>query len=113
MTQSAGSTKDTLRNIRATREFVVNAASRDMAAAATSAPAASGAQVADFEIRDATWLPADKISAPRLAESPIHLECVAVDLLERPGGADVTLVLGRVLRFHVLRKAWRDGAVDS
>jgi flavin reductase (DIM6/NTAB) family NADH-FMN oxidoreductase RutF len=40
------------------------------------------------------------------------MECVAVDLIESPGGAATTLVLGRVLRFHVARRVWKGRTVD-
>ena len=54
----------------------------------------------------------DKVRPPRVKESPVHFECVVTDLVERPGGAATTLVLGRVLRFHVDRHLWADGNVD-
>ena len=57
-------------------------------------------------------LPSDKIAPPRVAESPVHFECVKVDLVESPGGAPVTLVLGRVLRFHVAERVLTDDGID-
>ena len=49
---------------------------------------------------------------PRVSESPVHFECIATELIESPGGSEVTLVLGRVLRFHVARRVWTDKGVD-
>jgi flavin reductase (DIM6/NTAB) family NADH-FMN oxidoreductase RutF len=104
--------KDTMRNIRATRAFVVNVVDRALAAAAVASAAAHPPDVNEFLVTGLTELPSDKVPAPRVAESPIHLECVVSDLVESPGGADATLVLGRVLRFHVMRRILVDGAID-
>lgn len=104
--------KDTMRNIRATREFVVNVVDRGLAAASVQASGDYDPSVDEFQVAGLTPLPSDKIRAPRVAESPVHFECVAVDLVERPGGAETTLVLGRVLRFHVARRVLVDGVVD-
>jgi len=110
--RSRSGEKDTMRNIRATREFVVNVVDRALASAAVATSAPHPPDVSEFGPAGLTPLPSDKVAPPRVAESPVHLECVAVDLVEEPGGAATTLVLGRVLRFHVARRVWKDGTVD-
>lgn len=112
LARSRGGEKDTLRNIRATREFVVNIVDRDIASAAVVSSANWPADVDEFEKAGLTPLRSDKVSAPRVAESPVHFECIAVELIDEPGGAAVSVVLGRVLRFHVARRCWKDGSVD-
>ena len=104
--------KDTMRNIRATREFVVNVVDRALAPAAVATSVDYPPEVDEFEPAGLTPIPSDKVGPPRVAESPVHFECVAIDLVNEPGGASVTLVLGRVLRFHVARRLWKDGAIE-
>lgn len=104
--------KDTMRNIRSTREFVVNVVDRGLAEAAVKTSVDHPPSVNEFEVAGLTALASDKVRAPRVAEAPIHMECVAVDIVEQPGGASVSLVLGRILRFHVSRRVWVDGDVD-
>lgn len=104
--------KDTLRNIRHGRDFVVNVVDRALAERAVATSAPFDPTTSEFEVVGLTPLPSDKVRSPRVAESPVHFECVAVDLIDNPGGSDVTLVLGRVLRFHVARRLWGDAKLD-
>lgn len=104
--------KDTLRNIRQVRDFVVNVVDRQLAAKAVATSAPYDASTSEFEVVGLTPVASDKVRSPRVAESPVHFECVAVDLIENPGGSDVTLVLGRVLRFHVARRLWGEKKLD-
>jgi flavin reductase (DIM6/NTAB) family NADH-FMN oxidoreductase RutF len=94
--------EDTLANIRATREFVVNVVSEQMASQinACSTPYPSG--VDGFKMSGLTPLPADRVAPPRVRESHVHLECRLariVELSARPLGA--TLVIGEVVLFHI------------
>lgn len=95
--------KDTLRNIRATREFVVNVVSEPLAAAMVASSGDYPPDVDEFEVAGLTPVPSDKVRCPRVGESPVQAECVLAQLVEQPGGSDATLVIGRVLRFHVAR----------
>ncbi len=105
--------KDTMRNIRHGRDFVVNVVDRSLAEKAVASSSRFDASTSEFDVVGLTPLPGDKVRSPRVAESPVHFECVALDLIESPGGSDVTLVLGRVLRFHVARRLWNGGAIDA
>src|ERR1700753_1750201 len=94
--------KDTLRNIIATREFVVNIVSEEFAGGMNATAAQVPPDVDEFELSDLTPIPSDLIKPPRVAESHIHMECALVQLVQEsdePGGG--SLVLGEVLRFHV------------
>ena len=106
------SEKDTMRNIRQTREFVVNIVTRDLAEPMVKSAAPHPPTVSEFAVTGLTPVGSDKVGPPRVKESPIHMECVVTDLVESPGGAATTLVLGRVLRFHVERDLWGEGEVD-
>jgi flavin reductase (DIM6/NTAB) family NADH-FMN oxidoreductase RutF len=73
-----GSKKDTLRNLNAVGEFVVNAAVEDLAEKvnATSKELPPGQSEADYA--GLTLEPSVKVRPPRVAESPVHLECRSV-----------------------------------
>lgn len=104
--------KDTMRNIRHGRDFVVNIVDRALAEKAVATSASFDAGTSEFEVVGLTPIPSDKVKSPRVAESPVHFECFAVEIFESPGGSDVSLVLGRVLRFHVARRLWGDRRLD-
>ena len=94
-----GDAKDTGNNIRETGQFVVNMVS-DANAQAMNITAIDFPHGVD-EIKEAglTTLPSVKIKVPRIAESPVALECerfMNIDL-----GTDRTLVIGKVLAVHV------------
>jgi flavin reductase (DIM6/NTAB) family NADH-FMN oxidoreductase RutF len=96
--------KDTLMNIRATREFVVSLVPYSTAQKMvdTSIPFPRGVQE-PLKV-GLTLAPSERVSVPRIQESPVSLECtlsreIALD-------SDFNLVLGRIVMAHV-----RDDAV--
>lgn len=101
--------RDTLRNIRATREFVVNVVTVDhldtMNATSTDAPP----EIDEFQLVGATAGPSAMVAAPRLLESPAHLECFVRHELDLGGS---TMVVGEVVHVHVDGRILRDGTAD-
>lgn len=95
-------TKDTLRNIIATREFVVNVVSEDLAAQMNACSAELPSEVDEFLVSGLTPLVSDLVRPPRVAESHVQMECRLKQVIhvstEPLGGS---LVLGEVVRFHV------------
>ncbi|HEV2326986.1 MAG TPA: flavin reductase family protein [Terracidiphilus sp.] len=94
--------KDTLVNIEATGEFVVNIVSEEIAAQMNATSAEAPPEVDEFELSGLTPLASELIRPPRVAESKVHMECrlrQIVRVSEKPGGGN--LVLGEVLRFHI------------
>lgn len=105
--------KDTLRNIIATREFVVNIVSEDFAQGMNATAAQVPPEVDEFELSGLTPIASELIKPPRVAESRIHMECrllQTVQVSDKPGGG--TLVLGEVLRFHVREDLIDDFRID-
>ncbi len=70
-----GSPKDTLRNIRDTKEFVVNAVPRAAAAAMVASSADYPPDRSEVEALHLATSPSRTVRPPRLADSAIHLEC--------------------------------------
>jgi flavin reductase (DIM6/NTAB) family NADH-FMN oxidoreductase RutF len=94
--------KDTLLNIEATQEFVVNIVSEDLAEKMNAASAEAPPEIDEFVLTGLTPLSSELVKPPRVAESRIHLECrlrQVVRVSDRPGGGN--LILGDVLRFHI------------
>jgi flavin reductase (DIM6/NTAB) family NADH-FMN oxidoreductase RutF len=95
-------TKDTLRNIVATNEFVVNIVSEEFAEKMNLTSAEVAPEVDEFELSGLTPVASELIKPPRVGESHAQMECRLRQLLpigEHPGGG--TVIFGDVLRFHV------------
>jgi flavin reductase (DIM6/NTAB) family NADH-FMN oxidoreductase RutF len=94
--------KDTLRNVRATGEFVVNIVTDSLAEAMNISSTEFPPEVDEFQAAGVTAGPSVVVAAPRVAESPIHYECRVQQILEvgnEPGGG--AIVVGRVVHLHV------------
>ena len=97
------SNKDTLNNVLATHQFVVNMVTKDLAEPMNASSATVAAEVDEFELVGVTPIPSEKVKPMRVAESPIQLECELVHhyFLEdhQQGGACV--LIGRVVMIHI------------
>lgn len=96
------SSKDTLRNIIATREFVLNIVSEEFASQMNACSAELPPEVDEFEVSGLTPLASEVVRPPRVAESHVQMECrleQVVHVSTEPLGG--SLVLGQVLRFHI------------
>jgi flavin reductase (DIM6/NTAB) family NADH-FMN oxidoreductase RutF len=94
--------KDTLRNVRATGEFVVNIVTEELAEAMNLSSTELPADVSEFEISGLTPQPSTTVKPPRVAESPVHFECKVAtifDFGDQPGSGSV--VIGRIIHIHV------------
>lgn len=94
--------KDTLENIRATREFVVNIVSEDFAEQMNVCAGEVPPEVDEFQLSGLTPVASELVKPPRVGESRAQMECRLRDIVvigEEPGGG--SLVLGDVVRFHV------------
>ncbi len=105
--------KDTLRNVEETGEFVVNVVSEAIAAAANAASAEVSPQVDEFQLAGLTPLASQAVRPPRVAESPAQMECRLLQVIYtgRAPGAGV-IVLGEVIRFHLLEDLFEDFRID-
>ena len=110
-----GGLKDSLANIEATREFVVNFATWALREAINASSVAAPHGVDEFEHAGLDKLPATTVRPPRVAGSPVHLECVLSQIvaLESPGpDQPARMVIGRVTGVHVADELFVDGRVD-
>jgi flavin reductase (DIM6/NTAB) family NADH-FMN oxidoreductase RutF len=105
--------KDTLANVEATGEFVVNVVSEAMAHAANITAAEVPPHVDEFALAGLTPIPGDLVRVPRVAESPAQMECKLLEVIytsRKPGGG--VIVLGEIVRFHVRQDLVEDFRVD-
>lgn len=70
-----GHEKDTLVNIRETAEYTISIVTHAMAERMNQASAAFPRGVDEFDAAGFTRLPSERVRPPRVAESPISLEC--------------------------------------
>ena len=97
-----GEQKDTLNNVKATGEFVVNIVSEDLAYKMVATSVEIAADVNEFELVGLKTMPSIVVKPPRVAESPIHFECKLSQIVEignNPGGGSV--VIGEIVHLHV------------
>jgi flavin reductase (DIM6/NTAB) family NADH-FMN oxidoreductase RutF len=94
--------KDTLQNVRATGEFVVNIVSGALVEKKNASSIEAPSDLNEFEYAGLTPAPSRMVKPPRVAESPIHFECKVnqiVEISNEPGSASV--VIGTILHIHV------------
>ncbi len=109
----AGRRKDTAANIHATGEFVVNIVGADTVEAMVATSADFAPDVDEIERAGLTAIDSTLVRPPRIAESPVHLECRLERELEL-GEAAVDFVIGRCVRMHVHERVVADdGRVDA
>ncbi len=106
----AGAPKDTLRNIRDTGEFVVNVVTEAMAEQVVYASGEWPPEVDELALTGLGALPAELVRPPRVAESPVHLECRLHR--EIPLGNSL-LVVGEVVLARADDAVVSDGRVDA
>jgi flavin reductase (DIM6/NTAB) family NADH-FMN oxidoreductase RutF len=98
--------KDTLANVLATGEFVVNVATRSLLEQVNNSSAPFGPEVDEAARLGIGLEPSDLVAPPRVTQSPASIECVLHSTQEL---GDSTLVLGRVLAITVRDDALVDG----
>ncbi|MGC2163525.1 MAG: flavin reductase family protein [Silvibacterium sp.] len=95
--------KDTLTNILATQEFVVNIVSEEFADKMNLTSAEVAPEVDEFTFSGLTPLASELVKPWRVAESHAHMECRLRQTLpiSNETGETNTIIFGDVLRFHV------------
>ena len=110
-----GGLKDAVADAQATGEFVVNVATwelrEEMNASAVPAPR----EVDEFEYAGLTKIESRLVKCPRVAESPVHLECryvKSLEVLSDDADDPNTVVFGEVVGVHIDDGVLVDGRID-
>ncbi|MET0759418.1 MAG: flavin reductase family protein [Flavobacterium sp.] len=97
------SNKDTLNNVLATKQFVVNMVTEELVEKMniTSQPIPS--DESEFDLAGLTPIASIKVKPPRVKESPITMECELVHhyTLENHKFGGATIIIGKVVMLHV------------
>lgn len=97
------SNKDTLNNVLATKQFVVNMVTEELVEKMniTSQPIPS--DESEFDLAGLTPIASIKVKPPRVKESSITMECELVHhyTLENHKYGGATIIIGKVVMFHV------------
>ncbi len=97
--RTEGGPKDTNGNIRRSGQFVVNLVSDELAQAMNMTAVEFDADVDEIAEAGLTTAPSVLVGPPRIAESPVALECEVFQIVALPNDRDI--ILGRVLMVHV------------
>ena len=110
----SGDKKDTLSNIEATREFVVNIVSEDNVVQMNETATEFPSDIDEFEVSGLTAVSSSIVKPPRVAESPISMECTLYDVVyigaDEPGGG--AIVIGTIVMFHIQDDLIENGRID-
>jgi flavin reductase (DIM6/NTAB) family NADH-FMN oxidoreductase RutF len=108
-----GEPKDTLRNIRETKEFVVNVVTHDLLQPMNVTSGEYDPSVNEFELAKVTPLPSRLVRPARVAESPVSFECKLYQILDfSPAPTSSSLVIGEVVSIHMDDAHTKDGRLD-
>ena len=91
--------KDTLRNVEATREFVVNVVDDVLAEQMNVTSGDYAPDVDEFVQAGLEVAPSLKVKAPRVAAAPINMECRVVQIIP-VGNLPSNLVIGEIVQLH-------------
>lgn len=107
-----GTPKDSLRNIEATRELVINIVNSAIASPMVQTSGEYAYEESEFDVTGFTPLPSQRVAPPRVAESPIQMECTLEQIV--PVGDDpIGLVLARIQLLHVSDDVLTNGRPDA
>lgn len=108
-----GEAKDTLRNIRETKEFVVNIVTYELAEAMNVTSGEYEASVNEFELAKLTPQPSKIVRPPRVGESPVSFECTLRQILDfSTAPTSGSLVIGEIVSIHINDAHLKDGRLD-
>ena len=108
--------KDSVRNAQETGHFVYNLATRPLAESVNGS-STEIAGVEEFEATGLTPVPSTQVTSPRVAESPVSLECKVISV-QQLSGLDGTplntwMVIGQVVAVHINSALLKDGIYDT
>jgi flavin reductase (DIM6/NTAB) family NADH-FMN oxidoreductase RutF len=111
--ETIGEAKDTLRNIRETKEFVVNIVTYDLHEAMNVTSGEYQHGVNEFEMAGLTPQSSTIVRPARVGESPVSFECRLYQILDFSNApTSSSLVIGQVVAIHIDDAHVKDGRID-
>lgn len=112
---AGGGQKDTVINVRDTGEFVANMATWDLREQVSKTAATLPPDVNEMEVAGLTAAPCRLVKPPRVAESPVNLECKHIQTVELPSydpELPLNAIFGEVVGVHIKDEVISDGRID-
>jgi flavin reductase (DIM6/NTAB) family NADH-FMN oxidoreductase RutF len=110
-----GGPKDSLLNVEATGEFVFNLCSWDLREQMVATSAHVPRSIDEMAAAGLSAIPSVKVKPPRVAATPIQLECKQIQTNKLPDGRDGKqnrVDIGQVDGVHVADEVISDGIID-
>jgi flavin reductase (DIM6/NTAB) family NADH-FMN oxidoreductase RutF len=100
--------KDTLNNVLATGEFVVNMATEYNVEKMNATSQIVAPEIDEFALAGLTPIASVNVKPARVAESPIAFECKLVHhyTLENHQHGGATIIIGKIVMFHIDESVW-------
>jgi flavin reductase (DIM6/NTAB) family NADH-FMN oxidoreductase RutF len=108
-----GVAKDTLRNVRETKDFVVNIVTYDLLELMNLTSGEYDRTVNEFELAKLTPVPSRIVRPSRVGESPVSFECQLHQIIDfSTAPTSTSLVIGKVVAIHIDDVHLKDGRID-
>lgn len=101
--------KDTLRNVKETRDFVINVVGREVTGKMNYTSGDFPPEESEFEWAGLTPVESVRVRSPRVGESRVSFECKLDDIVSKGNGH---MVFGKVALAHVDESLFVNGRVD-
>jgi flavin reductase (DIM6/NTAB) family NADH-FMN oxidoreductase RutF len=108
-----GEPKDTLRNIRETKEFVISVVTYDLREPMNLTSGEYDSTINEFDLAHVTPKPSRIVRPSRVGESPVSFECKLHQILDfsaAPTGG--SLVIGLIVASHIDDAYLKEGRID-
>lgn len=108
-----GQKKDTVRNIQAVGDFVINMVDENLAQRMNQAAADYPPEIDEIKEVGLTAIKSDKVKSPRIAEAPLSMECRLTQTIEfgnKPNRS--TIFLAEILLVHIRDETLTNGKID-
>ncbi len=108
-----GLQKDTVTNVEATGELVVNVVTESIGEAMVKTAFGWEPDVSEFDVSGLTAVESTIVRPPRVAESPASFECRLAEIVKvGKEGFETSIILAEVVLLHVADEVLRNGLPD-
>jgi flavin reductase (DIM6/NTAB) family NADH-FMN oxidoreductase RutF len=105
--------KDTLNNIRETKEFVISVVTFELAEPMNITSGEHDAGVDEFDVAKIASAPSKIVRPRRVAESPVSFECKLRQILDfNPDAEGGSLIIGEIVSVHIDERNLKDGRLN-
>ena len=111
----SGGIKDAVLDAQTTGEFVVNVATWELRERMNASAVPAPREIDEFEYAGLTKAECRLVKCPRVAESPVHLECRytrSAEMLSNDSDDPNTVVFGEVIGVHIDERVLTEGRID-